>query len=262
MTAPAQRPAWRALLIPSLLTLIGLTILITLGKWQLDRRDWKLGLIQRIEARTHAEPIPLAEAIAHWQREQDVEYYRVRLTGRFLHEHERHLYGLVGGEAGWKVITPFETGAGQVLMLDRGFVPEPFRDPATRAAGQVGGRIELVALARAPGSPSAFTPDNQPAANRWFWRDVAGMAASLPADIATRTLPFMAEAEKMDVPGGWPRAGGTLLTLPNRHLEYALTWFGLAGTLIAVFAAYAFHRLRDPARPESDAAVADRGGGV
>lgn len=251
--------AWRTLVLPSLLTLIGLAILLSLGKWQLDRRDWKLGLIQRIEARAHGQPVSLADAIAHWQREQDVEYYRVRLAGRFLHDHERHLYGLVGGEAGWKVVTPFETEGGQVLLVDRGFVPEPFRDPATRQTGQVAGRVELVALARAPGRPSAFTPDNQPTANRWFWRDVEGMKAGLPPQIAARVLPFMAEAEKMDVPGGWPRAGGTLLTLPNRHLEYALTWFGLAGTLIAVFAAYAFHRLRDPAGRDSDAAVADRG---
>lgn len=253
----------RGLIIPAIMTLVAFAVLIGLGGWQLQRRDWKLGLIERIEARAHEQPITLAEAVAHWERERDVEYYRLRLAGRFLHEHERHLYSIVGGEAGWKVITPFENEDGSVLLVDRGFVPEPFRDPATRAAGQIDGRVELVALARAPGTPSAFTPDNQPAANRWFWRDVEGMqAVGLPLEVATSTLPFMAEAEKMEVPGGWPRSGGTLLSLPNRHLEYALTWFGLAAALLAVFAAYATRHLRARSPERYDASIADGDGAV
>src|SRR5688572_18672867 len=167
--------AWRALFLPGLLALAGLAVLISLGKWQLDRREWKLSLIQRIEARANAEPIALREAIGHWQRERDVEYYRLRLAGHFLHDHERHLYTIVEGHAGWRVLTPFATDDGPVLFIDRGFVPEPFRDPATRPGGQTSGQVELIAIARAPGEPAAFTPDNQPAANRWFWRDIEGM---------------------------------------------------------------------------------------
>jgi surfeit locus 1 family protein len=258
----APQSPLRSLLVPGLLSLVGLAVLLTLGKWQLDRRDWKLRIIERIEARAHAEPIPLAEAIEHWQRERDVEYYRLRLAGRFLHEHERHLYGIVDGAGGWKVITPFETGDGHVILVDRGFVPEPLRDPATRPAGQIPGRVELVALARAPGEPGAFTPDNQPAANRWFWRDVADMAAGLPKALAAKTLPFMAEAERMNVPGGWPRSGVTMLALPNRHLEYAVTWFGLAATLLGVFAVFAVGRLRDPGPRGYDAEIADGDAGV
>jgi surfeit locus 1 family protein len=259
----APQPPWRSLLLPGVLTLVGLAVLLTLGKWQLDRREWKLGLIERIEARAHAEPISLLEAFRRWERDHDVEYYRVKLAGRFLHEYERHHYGIVDGEAGWKVITPFENEAdGSVLLVDRGFVPEPFRDPATRAAGQIAGRVELVALARAPGAPSLFTPDNQPAANRWFWRDVTGMQAALPPQIATWVMPFMAEAEKVDVPGGWPRSGVTMLALPNRHLEYAMTWFGLAATLLGVFAVFVAGRLRDPGPQGYDAKIADRDAGV
>lgn len=263
MTHPSvPLPAWRALLLPGLLTLMSLAVLISLGKWQLDRRDWKLALMQRIEARAHAEPIPLAEAVDRWRQSRDLEYYRLRLAGHFLHDHERHLYTIVEGKAGWKVLTPFATDDGPVLFIDRGFVPEPFRDPANRPGGQVSGRVELLALARAPGQAAAFTPDNQPTANRWFWRDIEGMKAGLSPEIAAKMLPFMAEAEKLDVPGGWPRSGVTRLKLSNRHLEYAVTWFGLAMTLIGVFSVFAVHRLREGGRPDHDAEIADRSQGV
>ncbi len=253
---------FRPLLIPFLLTLVGLAVLISLGRWQLERREWKLGLIERIEARAKGDTISLSKAKQFWATDRDVEYYRLALTGRFLHGHERHLYGLVNGEAGWRVLTPLETQSGDVIFVDRGFVPEQYRDPATRAQGQVEGEISITALARASESGSIFTPDNQPAANRWFLRDVQALNASLPDDLAARTVPFMAEAEPMTVPGGWPRAGVTRLQLPNRHLEYAITWFGLAVTLVTVFVFYAWGRLRASHDPGADANIADRSGSV
>jgi surfeit locus 1 family protein len=252
----------RGLIIPAIMTLVAFAVLIGLGSWQLQRRDWKLGLVERIEARAHGQPITLAEAKQRWRRSGDVEYSRVRATGHFLHPLEIHLYGLIDGEAGWKILTPFETTDGDVIFVDRGFVPEPFRDPASRPAGQIEGRIELTGLARAPGAPGWFIPANQPGANRWFWRDLSTMTATLPVDVAVKTAPFMLEAEAMAVPGGWPRAGGTLLSLPNRHLEYALTWFGLAAALLAVFAAYATRHLRARPPERYDASIADGDGAV
>jgi surfeit locus 1 family protein len=249
---------YRPLLVPFLLTLICLAVLISLGLWQLERREWKLGLIERIEARTTGDPISLDEAKRFWNAEGDVEYYRLALTGRFLHEHERHLYGLVNGEAGWRVLTPLQTQGGDVIFVDRGFVPEQFRDPATRGAGQIDGEVSVTALARASEEGSIFTPDNQPSANRWFLRDVQLLNASLPENLAARAVPFMAEAEPMAVPGGWPRAGVTRLHLPNRHLEYAVTWFGLAASLALVFGFFARRQLSASDDPGADANIADR----
>ncbi len=253
---------YRPLVLPIVMTLIGLAVLVSLGKWQLDRREWKLGLIERIDTRAHGEPISLSAAKEKWERNQDVEYYRVRLGGHFLHEHERYLYTIVDGQAGWRVLTPFETPRGDIIFVDRGFVPEALKDPAARREGQIEGRVELVGLARAPERQGLFTPDNQPGANRWFWRDLAGLIASLPPEPARKALPFMVEAERMPVPGGWPRSGVTRLSLPNRHLEYAITWFGLAAALIAIFALYARRRLSQPGQSEYEASIADKGGSV
>jgi surfeit locus 1 family protein len=248
----------RALALPFALALAALAVLFGLGAWQLERREWKLGLIERIEARAHGEAISLTKAKSLWQADGDIEYYRVLLLGRFLHDHERHLYTIVEGEAGWRVITPLETRGGDIVLVDRGFVPEPMRDPGARRAGLIDGPVELTGLARRAETKGWFTPDNQPAANRWFWRDLPAMIATLPADLQSRTAAFMVEAEAMEVPGGWPRGGVTRLKLPNRHLEYALTWFGLAATLIAVLGFYARSRLRERGPAGDDAKIADQ----
>lgn len=253
---------YRPLLIPFLLTLIGLAVLIGLGSWQLERRAWKLSLIGRIEARAKGEVVSFDKAKQFWAAEGDVEYYRLALTGQFLHEHERHLYGIVNGEAGWRILTPFETRDHTAIFVDRGFVPEPYRDPATRSEGQIEGEISIIALARTSEEGSLFTPENQPANNRWFVRDIHALNRSLPDDLAARSAPFMAELEPMTVPGGWPRAGVTRLELPNRHLEYAVTWFGLAASLAAVFAFFARRQLNAPPASGSDANIADQSGRV
>jgi surfeit locus 1 family protein len=224
---------------------LALAVLIGLGTWQMQRRAWKLGLIERIESRAHGEAISLTMAKDLWQRGGDVEYYRVVLVGRFLNEEERHLYTIEDGKAGWRIITPLATSGGDIMLVDRGYVPEEMKDPATRKEGQIAGPVEIVGLARAAVPPNWFTPPGDPQRNRWFTRDIASMTASLPQDQAARVLPFMIEAEAEPVPGGWPRGGVTRLVLQNRHLEYALTWYGLAVTLLVVAFLLARGRARE-----------------
>ncbi len=225
-----------------------LTVLIGLGTWQMQRREWKFGLIERIQQRAHGEPVSLTLAKELWQTKHDVEYYRVLLVGHFLHDQERYLFTVEDGTPGWRVVTPLVTSGGDIVLVDRGFVPEALRDPATRKKGQIGGTVELIGLARAPARRAWFTPAGDPKRNQWFARDVGGMAASLPDDEGTRVVPFLVEAEAENVPGGWPHGGVTRLTLPNRHLEYALTWYGLALSLIVVAIVLTRTRSREAAR--------------
>jgi surfeit locus 1 family protein len=241
MAATPSRPRQTALWI---CVALALAVLLGLGTWQMQRRAWKLGLVERIEQRVHDEPISLTAAKEHWQRERDVEYYRVVLVGRFLHDEERHLYTIENSKPAWRIVTPLTTSGGDIVLVDRGYVPEDLKDPARRSAGQIAGTVELVGLARAPVQAGWFVPAGDRQRNQWFTRDVADMAATLPADQASRVVPFMIEAEAEPVPGGWPRGGMTRLTISNRHLEYALTWYGLAATLLIV----AFFLGRDRAR--------------
>lgn len=220
-------------------------VLAGLGFWQLQRFTFKQGLIERIEARTRAAPLSLAQAIEQWENTRDIEYLRVRLEGRFQHANERHYFTVIKDMPGWRVITPLATPSGRIVMTDRGFVPDGLKQPEARAAGQSEGLQIVTGLARASGTQNPFVPDNSPEKNTWFWRDLGGMASStLSAAEIERLAPFFVELDATPVPGGWPKGGVTRLELPNKHLQYAVTWFGLAGTLLAVFAVYLRGRFR------------------
>lgn len=226
-------------------TLAGLAVLIGLGLWQLNRLAWKEGLIAQIEARAKAEPITLDEAIALVEEERDPSYYRVHVEGRFHHPRELYLYALsLDGQPGWRVITPLQTVDGDVVLVDRGFVPDSLRDPSSRALGQFQEVVTVTGLVRMPERPGVFTPENEPRANRWFWRDLLGMTRSMFPSATTVVAPFFLEAEDSDVPGGWPEGGQTRLTLPNNHLQYALTWFALALVLAVAYGAYVWGAYR------------------
>ncbi|MGV1013591.1 MAG: SURF1 family protein [Methyloceanibacter sp.] len=224
--------------------LAALAVLIGLGLWQLNRLHWKEGVIAQIEARSKAPPITLDGAIALANEGRDPSYYRVRVEGRFHHERERHYYATSDGKPGWHVITPLQTADGDKVLVDRGFVPEDLKDPAARPRGQIEEIVTITGIVRAPEVPGLFTPDNEPETNRWFWRDLTGMTASMFPEGVTEVAPFFLEAEAGDVPGGWPRGGQTRLTIVNNHLQYAITWFALAACLAVIYAVYVFGAYR------------------
>lgn len=237
------------LALPTVCTLAALVVLIGLGTWQMQRRAWKEGLLDAIAQRVTATPVPLDAAARRWAAGEDLEYLRVTARGRFQHDKERLLYAPGKEGPGFHVFTPLETADGRTLFVNRGFVPDAVKDPAARAAGQPQGEVEVTGLLRGPGEQGWFMPANEPTRNLWFWRDLDGMAASVLGRDRARVLPFFLDEQSRDSarqPGTWPRPGVTRLDLPNRHLEYALTWYGLAGTLIAVYLAFAHARLRRP----------------
>jgi surfeit locus 1 family protein len=232
--------------------LAALAILVALGTWQLQRLAWKADLTRRIEQRTAAEPgaiLPEARW-REWDAESD-EFRRVRVSGTFLHDREVTVHGLrPEGQGpilqGYYVFTPLRLDDGTTVIVNRGFVPTELKAPARRAEGQVAGPTTVTGLVRAPEKRAAFVPPNEPGKEAWFVRDPNEMAA---ARGLSRTAPFYVEADTTPNPGGWPRGGRAGINLPNNHLQYALTWFGLALTLAGVFAAFAWQRLKRGDRP-------------
>ena len=232
------------------LALAALAVLMGLGVWQLERLQWKEGLIAEIEARSTGAPITIAEALAIARQGRDPDYYRVRVEGRFHHDKERYLFAqsLADGTPGWHVITPLETTGGDMVLVDRGFVPDVLKEASSRASGQVEGVVTVTGIVRSPEIQGSFVPDNEPEANRWFWRDLGAMARSMFPEGTVEMAPFFLDAEKSDVPGGWPEGGQTRLELPNNHLQYAITWFLLALCLLVIYAVYVrgLYRRRRP----------------
>jgi surfeit locus 1 family protein len=139
-------------------------------------------------------------------------------------------------------LTPFELEEGGIVIVNRGFVPQELKSPANRREGQTEGVVRISGLFRAPERSNYFTPANDPAKSAWYRRDPADMARAFDLK---NVAPFMLDATGEYRPGMLPQPNETKLTFTNNHLGYALTWYGLACTLIGVFAAFARQRLRE-----------------
>ncbi|ACG76962.1 surF1 family protein [Phenylobacterium zucineum HLK1] len=221
-------------------TAISLAILLTLGTWQLQRLAWKRDLIARIEALQTAPARPLGPVLAAAARGEDVDFVRVAVTCPGLASAPYlELYGLREGQAGARLISacPAEGGGYGSILVDRGFVPDTVsaRPPVDAADARP---LEVTGVLRAPDAKSTFSPPNRP--DRWFTRDIPAMAAALGA---ADPAPVFLMAETSSNPE-WK--GLTPAPVPanisNRHLEYAVTWYGLAAALLGVYAAMLLKR--------------------
>lgn len=207
----------------------GLAVLLiagcALGVWQLQRMAWKRDLIAAVESRVRADPVaaPGPSAWPTLTAERDA-YRHVRLTGRYRHDRETLVQAVTDRGAGFWVLIPLDTGTFTVLV-NRGFVPPEARDPAKRAGGNITGIVTLRGLLRISEPGGGFLRNNDPAADRWYSRDVAAIAK---ARGLTRTAPYLIDADATASPGGLPIGGLTVVRFSDNHLIYALTWFGLA----------------------------------
>ena len=236
------------LLWPSLATLVALAILIGLGTWQLQRKAWKEALIAQVDARAHGVPQPLPPE-ARWPdwKPQDEEFRRVTAQGRLDPDRTVLVHGILPGATrgmpvqGYYVFAPLSLNEGGTVMVNRGFIPSELKDQPRAPWRGTAGPATVTGLMRAPERRTLFVPENDPARETWFVRDVAQMAG---ARGLSRVAPFYVEAEAS--PGGseWPKPGQAFVDLPNNHLQYAFTWFGIAATLLGVFAVFARQRLR------------------
>ena len=225
-------------------TLLGFAFLMGLGLWQLQRLSWKEALIAQIAARRDMAPTPLPPQ-SQWSslKPRDYDYRRVTLRGQFDHAHEAYLFrasptGAAGEGPGYEVLTPLRLSTGGVVIVNRGFVPAEKKDPAMRPQSQQVGEVAVTGLMRPPEVRNFFTPPDEPSKNLWFTRDPLAIAAQAGVTAA----PFAIDADAAPNPGGWPKGGATVFSIPNNHLSYALTWFALAGTLLAVALVFGLRR--------------------
>jgi len=218
---------------PTLMAVPAVLFMLGLGVWQVQRLHWKEQLIATIDQRIAAPPVALPTGDS-----LDVDawvYRRVKVTGQFLHEREIHLLAYTErGNLGYHVITPLARQDGGYVLVDRGWVPTDKADPASRAAGQVAGTVTIEGVVRRGWAQGWFVPDNNVARNQWFYGDLAAMAASAKVSAP----PILLEAGAAANPGGFPIGGQTQVTLPNNHLQYAITWFGMALALAVIYVVY------------------------
>jgi surfeit locus 1 family protein len=225
----------RPALWPTLISLPILVLSLGLGLWQMERREWKRDILDRITTNQAAAPMTLDQLLSGPPLRH--EYGRVKVAGTFEHGKEFFLAARsLKNKVGLQVIVPFKTDDGRVVLFDRGWVPD--RNAATQAAAQPAGKVELTGIVRRSQIRARFAPENVPEKNVWFQADVPLMRKMAGAAPDPRLDTFFLEADSTPNPGGVPVGGQTRLEIPNDHLQYAITWFLLALALIGVYLAY------------------------
>lgn len=250
-------PARRSLVLPALAALLLLIVFVGLGTWQLQRRQWKHALIARVDQRVHAAPVP-APAPPQWPAvsAQSDEYRHVVVAGTFLNERTVPVQAVTELGAGFWLLTPLRSTQGWLVLVNRGFVPtRPAASPASGSTSQI--PVSVSGLLRMSEPGGAFLRKNDPAAGRWYSRDVAAIAAtqglndvapyfidadaasaeasgsdsgpaSAPANAATAASDAAAGPPGRLATGPAPVGGLTVIAFPDNHMVYALTWYALA----------------------------------
>jgi surfeit locus 1 family protein len=234
---------------PTVFALVGIAILVGLGIWQLDRKVWKENLIATVTARLSQAPQDLP-ARASWAqlKQDDTEYRRVMFPAEFLDGEEALVYSAgstfrpdVQGTGYW-VFAPARLAGGSIVLVDRGFIPLDRKDPATRSQGAPHGIVDIIGVIRWPETRGLFTPADDARSNVWYLRGPNAMAA---AHKWSTVAPFYIEQESPVPAGGLPLPGKLAVALPDNHLQYAITWFGLALALAGVYLTWLARRIAE-----------------
>lgn len=217
------------LVAPLLIGVLGAAVLVSLGTWQVGRLQWKEAVLAEIEARIGAAPVAVPAA-----PDADADrYLPVEAEGRFGEDVIRVLVSQKGAGAGYRLISPFESG-GRRILVDRGFLAVAGETPAPPE-----GAVTVTGNLHWPDELDGFTPEPDLAANIWFARDVPALASALE----TEPLLIVLRERSFQDPGVTPLpvdTGG----IPNDHLEYAVTWFGLAAVWVGMTGYWVMRLLR------------------
>ncbi|WP_421696334.1 SURF1 family protein [Aestuariivirga sp.] len=232
---PHERPPriWPVVLA----TLVGVAILLWLGVWQVQRLHWKEGLLAQLAANAAAAPVDLSTAAQMAADGRDDEFVRVRFSGQYKNDAWKKMISTYDGGQGWTIMTPAISDDGWAVIVDRGRVPgqrlEHFE--------VVDGPTEIEGVIRTyKHGPGYFDPANDPKANLWFWWDVKGMLDTSALAPGLKPFPYVVQLLPESTKVEFPRPEEPKANLANNHLGYAITWFGLALTLIGVSGVYIY----------------------
>ena len=219
----------RRLFWPLFFGILGTVVLVSLGTWQLQRMAWKEGVIAEINARIASDPVALPDPI-------DVErdkYLPVAASGTITEDEIHLLASTRDAGAVYRLVSAFETDGGRRIMIDRGWIKTADKDAARPAHD-----VDAVGNLHWPDERDSFTPANDVDSNIWFARDVDQMAEVLNTEPVL--LIVREDSDKGAIATPLPV---DTAALPNNHLEYVLTWYGLAIVWVAM-TLYYLRRMR------------------
>ncbi len=217
--------------LPLAFVIVGTLILVSLGTWQMQRLAWKNDLIAHRDAGLSA---PATDLPLRFEDAEAFDFRHVALEGRFRHElAQRFGVEARNGVIGYHLLTPLVRETGPMVLINRGWMPSNRDAPTSGNEGESDSleRVNGIARYRLEDRPGWFTPANDPAKGHWYHYDLNSLETMLGVELA----PLVIDADAASNPGGLPMGGVTSSRLVNNHLQYAVTWYGLAVTLIGVY---------------------------
>lgn len=253
---PRARERSRSTFVKAVLAIAGIALFfafISLGTWQVQRRAWKLDLIERVNERVHSQPVAVpAQALWPQVTPDTHEYLAVQAQGQWMEGRSVLTQAVTELGAGFWLLTPLQQADGTQLLVNRGFIPAQERKAvieriAAASPDAAGDTVTVTGLLRLSEPKGGFMRENAPSEDRWHSRDVQAIAQAKGLD---RVAPFFVD---QGVPGQpvaatWPRAGLTVIQFTNTHAVYALTWYGLALMVLGAAWLVVRHEKRKQAR--------------
>ncbi|MBE3638526.1 SURF1 family protein [Mangrovicoccus algicola] len=241
MSAAATRrsPRRGRILAVTIAAAIGLGGFSALAIWQVQRLHWKRDLIERVDARVHADPVA-APGPQDWPglTRENAEYRHVSVTGSYLPDADIPIYVPSDWGPAYWILTPLRREDGSIVMINRGMAPETELETLPPAPS---GEVTVTGLLRISEDEGwLFSQENRPDEQKWYRRDIGSITATLGYDPAA---PYFIDADLVD-PEAWPRAGMTVIQFRNAHLSYALTWGALALLVIGGYGLFLRQELR------------------
>jgi surfeit locus 1 family protein len=235
------------LAVPALFVLGAVVTCLALGSWQVQRKAWKEALITSLRQRLAAAPavLPSRERWPELDPARD-EFRRVTTSLTFIPGADALVYAGAAfaredwGGAGYWIFSLARIARGGMVVVNRGAVPENRKNFST-PTGE--GTTDITGVMRWPERRGMFTPKDDPTRNLWFLRDHLAIAA---AKGWGEVAPFFIEMESPQPSGGLPAPVHTTAELRNEHLQYAITWYALAGVLVVLFGFWLKSRAAPP----------------
>jgi surfeit locus 1 family protein len=217
------------LLWPGVMATVMLAVLLGLGTWQVMRLQWKLGLLAQIARAEAAPAVPLPAAPDPFTKVQATGHLRDDLSASYGAEVRDTP---AGTELGTQLIVPLEVSGGDVILVDRGWVPDKRPHPISRVESDV----TVEGYVRPSDKPGMFSATDNPAAREFYTLDASAIGSALGLH---RVAPFILVAMGPSPPERYPDPAHHLPRPPNNHLSYAITWYGLAVALVVIFVLWA-----------------------
>lgn len=249
MTA-SKKLRWTDWLFTALMLVLAGTCLF-LGQWQMQRLGEKEALIAAVDARLDAEPVPVPPA-GEWNGlDMDAwNFQPVSLAGTYRYTQTLTVFtsladarGRYSGPGYW-VVTPFELAGGGTVFVNRGFIPEQYQEAAVMGDlhGDDPGIVTIIGLFRPGEEPGFMVPEPNMSARIEWVRNPERMAAMVDPALAP-VAPFYVDL-LAGAPGDLPQGGETVVSFPNNHFGYVLTWYGFAIVAVVMLGFWLWRQTR------------------